>query len=165
MESYEVLRRAIDAVGVKSVAGTLRLSPALVYKWCQHRDPDDPEAGGARNPLDRLADVLRATGDSTVVNWLCHEAGGFYVPNPTEAIPDIDAELLNRTQRLVTEFSRLLAEVTRAIADDGEIEPAEADRIRQAWEALKSSGEAFTLAAERGLYRHRRRTRPADESK
>ncbi|RJP36035.1 MAG: hypothetical protein C4547_08265 [Phycisphaerales bacterium] len=161
MESYEVLRRAIDAVGVKVVAATLRLSPALVYKWCQHRDPDDPDAGGARNPLDRLADVVRATGDCNVVNWLCHEAGGFYVPNPTETVGDLDAELLNRTQRLVMEFSRLLGEVTRAIEDDGQIEPSEADRIRHAWEALKSSAEAFTLAAERGVYKRESRRRGA----
>ncbi len=152
MHSYEVLKRAIDAADVKSVAATLRLSTALVYKWCQARDPDDPGAGGVRNPLDRLADVVHATGDVNVVNWLCHEAGGFFVPNPAETADDRDAELLNRTQRLVMEFSQLLTTVTRAIEDDGVIEPAEADRIRQAWELLKSSAEAFTLACECGRY-------------
>jgi len=152
MHSYEVLKQAIEAVGVKSVAGTLRLSPALVYKWCQQRDPDDPDTGGARNPLDRLADVVGATGDVNVVNWLCHEAGGFFVPNPAEAVVDRDTELLSRTQRLVMEFSELLSEVTRAIEDDGLITPGEADRIRHAWELLKNSGEAFTSACERGLY-------------
>ena len=152
MHSYEVLKQAIEAVGVKSVAATLRLSPALVYKWCQQRDPDDPDTGGARNPLDRLADVVQATGNLDVVNWLCHEASGFYVPNPTEVVEDLDTELLTRTQRLVMEFSEMLSAVTVAIEDDGKIEPSEADRIREAWEQLKSSGEAFTLACERGLY-------------
>ena len=152
MQSYQVLKQAIDRAGVKSVAATLRLSTALVYKWCQVRDPDDPDTGGARNPLDRLADVVRATGDVSVVNWLCHEAGGFFVPDPDTPAEEQDAELLNRTQRLVMEFSRLLTTVTRAIEDDGLIEPSEADGIRQSWEQLKSSAEAFALACERGKY-------------
>ena len=134
------------------MAATLRLSTALVYKWCQARDPDDPDTGGARNPLDRLAEVVRATGDVSVVNWLCNQAGGFFVPDPDTTSEEQEAELLNRTQRLVMEFSQLLTTVTRAIENDGLIEPSEADDIRQSWEQLKSSAEVFTLACERGKY-------------
>ncbi|MHC4066685.1 MAG: phage regulatory CII family protein [Planctomycetota bacterium] len=153
MRSYEVLRRASDGIGVKALAATLRLSPALVYKWCQEADPDDPDASGARNPLDRLRDIVQATGDTDVVNWLCHEAGGFFVSNPRSLKGDLDTELLVDTQRLVEEFSRLLSTVTRSIEDDGRIDPAEADRIRQAWESLKGTAEQFTVACERGLYK------------
>ena len=153
MRSHEVLKQAADRIGVKALAASLRLSTALVYKWCQEYDRDDPDAGGARNPLDRLVDIMRETDDPGVVRWLCHEGGGFFVPNPTTSSPDISTELLVNTQRLVLEFSQLLAAVTRSIEDDGEIEPAEADRIRAAWERLKSTAEAFTIACERGHFR------------
>ena len=115
MRSHEVLKRAADTIGVKALAGTLRLSSALVYKWCQEYDPNDPDASGARNPLDRLADIVEATGDRGVLGWLCHEADGFYVPNPTTTPPNMSTELLINTQRLVQEFSRLLAAVTGSI--------------------------------------------------
>lgn len=152
MKSHEVLKRAADRVGVKALAAVLRVSPALVYKWCQEFDPHDPDAGGARNPLDRLADIVRLTGDREVVNWLCHENGGFLVDNPPAEVPRVNTELLVNTQRLVMEFSQLLGTVTRSIEDDGEIEPAEADRIRHAWEMLKATAEAFAVACERGLF-------------
>ena len=152
MHSYEILRRAADRIGVKALAAELRLSTALVYKWCQEWDPNDPEASGARNPLDRLADVVRVTEDHGVVNWLCHESGGFFVPNPHPRTAQLSTELLMNTQRMVKEFSQLLLTVTHSIEDDGEIEPAEADRIRNSWEAFKSTVEEFTVACERGLY-------------
>jgi hypothetical protein len=134
------------------MAAELRLSPALVYKWCQESNRDDPDASGARNPLDRLAEIVRVTQSRDVVNWLCHENDGFFVPNPVLIEGDLETDLLVQTQRLVKEFSELLLTVTRSIEDDGQIEPAEADRIRLAWESLKSSAEAFTVACERGSY-------------
>jgi hypothetical protein len=152
MRSHEVLRRATDEIGVKALASELRLSSALVYKWCQESDATDPDASGARNPLDRVADIARVTGDARVISWLCHEAGGFYVENPTERPPHVSTELLVNTQRLVKEFSQLLLTVTRSIEDDGQIEPSEADRIRDAWEIFKGTVEAFTVACERGLF-------------
>jgi len=143
----------IEEIGVKAVAARLRLSPALIYKWCQEHDSADPEASGARNPLDRLADIVRETNNRDVVNWLCHEAGGFFVSNPQEPKGCISTELLVHTQQLVGEFSLLLSTVTGSIEDDGEIVAAEADKIRAAWEALKQSAEQFTTACERGAYR------------
>ncbi len=152
MRSHEVLRRAADGIGVKALAATLKLSPALIYKWCQESDPNDPDTSGARNPLDRLADIVQATQDTDVINWLCHEAGGFFVKNPAPPSPDISTELLVNTQRLVQEFSQLLGTVTKSIEDDGEIEPAEADRIRESWETLKGNIESFTVACEQGVF-------------
>lgn len=153
MQSHEVLKRAADKIGVKALANTVRVSPALVYKWCQEYNPDDPDTSGARNPLDRLADILRASDDMSIVHWLCHEAGGFFVPDPpSRDQPGRDAELLHSTQRLVREFSQLLITVTRSIEDDGSIEPDEADRIRDKWELFKSTVEEFTVACERGSF-------------
>ena len=152
MKSHEVLKRAADRVGVKALAAELRLSQALVYKWCQESDSKDPDTSGARNPLDRLADIIRVTGDQRVCNWLCHESGGFFANNPKERTEDPSAELLANTQRMVREFSQLLLTVTASIEDDGEIEPAEADRIRETWEEFKGTVESFTVACERGKF-------------
>ncbi len=152
MQSHEVLKRAADRIGVKALAATLRLSPALIYKWCQESDANDPDASGARNPLDRLADIVRETGDTAVANWICHEADGFFVANPVLSNPDIETELLSNTQQMVRSFSQLLLTVTKSIEDDGQIEPAEADRIRDAWELFKNTVESFTVACERGLF-------------
>ncbi len=155
MRSHEVLRAAAEQVGVKSLASELRLSPALIYKWCEQADSADPDSSGTRNPLDRLRDIVRVTGHIPVVNWLCHEADGFFVHNPETESPNIDADLLQSTQHLVGAFSRLLSEVSRSVADDGAIDPEEADRIRQHWELLKTTAESFVVACERGVYHKR----------
>lgn len=152
MRSFEVLRRATEPTGVKAVAARLRLSPAMVYKWCQESIHDDPDASGARNPLDRLAALYQATGSIELVNWLCHEAGGFFVANPDVTDETVDTELLRNTQRMVTQFSHLLLTVTRSIENDGLIEPREADEIRAEWERLKATAESFTVACERGAF-------------
>lgn len=153
MRSYEVLRDATERVGVKALAAELRLSPALVYKWCEASEVEDPDGSGTRNPLDRIRDIVRVTGEVSVVTWLCHEAGGFFVYNPEANSRDIDADLLQSTQHVVSAFSRLLDEVGRSVADDGAICAAEADRIRANWEKLKTVAETFVVACERGTYR------------
>ncbi len=152
MKSCEILKVAADTIGVKALAGKLNLSPALVYKWCQDSNKEDPDSSGARNPLDRLAEIVQATGDERVVNWLCHEAGGFFVHNPRAHGGDNETELLRRTQALVKEFSGLLSTVTSSIEDDGQIEDREADLIRRKWETLKSTAESFVVAGETGCY-------------
>ncbi len=152
MKSCEILKTAADTIGVKALAAKLNLSPALVYKWCQESNKEDPDSSGARNPLDRLAEIVQATGDERVVNWLCHEAGGFYVHNPRAHDGDNETELLRRTQALVKEFSELLSTVTRSIEDDGQIEDKEADLIRRKWETLKTTAESFVVACETGFY-------------
>ena len=152
MRSSEVLKTAADTIGVKALAAKLNLSPALVYKWCQESGKEDPDSSGARNPLDRLAEIIHATGDEKVVNWLCHEAGGFFVHNPPTRHTDGETELLRQTQSLVKEFSDLLSTVTRSIEDDGQIEDREADLIRRKWETLKLTAESFVVACETGCY-------------
>lgn len=152
MKSWEVLKEAADTIGVKALAAQLKLSPALVYKWCQESRKEDPDSSGARNPLDRLAEIINATGNVAIVKWLCHEAGGFYVRNPAQHDSNNETELLKATQGLVKEFSSLLSTVTRSIEDDGQIEPREADLIRNKWEQLKTTAESFVVACESGSY-------------
>ena len=153
MKSWEVLREAADRIGVKALASRLNLSTALVYKWCQESAKEDPSGSGARNPLDRLKEIVDATGDPRVVNWLCHQAGGFYVKNSAVEPGESEEQLLMTTQRVVTDFGDMLATISRSIEDDGEISTQEADHIRQAWETLKTMAECLTVACEQGMYR------------
>jgi hypothetical protein len=155
VKSWEVLREAADRIGVKALASRLNLSTALIYKWCQEPAKDDPSGSGARNPLDRLKEIVEATDDPRVVNWLCHEAGGFFVKNPAVEPGEGEEHLLTTTQRVVMDFGDLLATISRSIEDDGEISRQEADHIREAWEALKTKAECFTKACEQGMYRRR----------
>jgi hypothetical protein len=152
MQSHEILREAADEVGVKVLANALRVSPALVYKWCQPSAEEDADASGARNPLDRLATIVRLTGHLGVVSWLCHEAGGFFVRNPSAEPATVDIEALQATQLLIGEFGDLLSEVSESLADDNAITSDEADRIRMHWEKLKGAAEAFVVACERGRF-------------
>ena len=155
MRSDEILREAAEVVGVKALAAELRLSPALIYKWCQESDPHDADTSGTRNPLDRLREIVNFTGHKNVVAWLCHEADGFFVHNPEAECRDIDSDLLQSTQQLVLAFSRLLNEVSKSVTNDGAIDPEEADRIRTNWERLKTTAETFVVACERGVYHKR----------
>jgi hypothetical protein len=153
--SDEVLKRAANTIGVKALAAELKLSPALVYKWCQPWDPDDPDSSGARNPLDRVVDIVRSTGDHDVVNWICHQTGGFFSPNPPADTTKPGTDLLIGAQTLVKEFSDMLEEVSRSVANDGAIEAAEAQKIRRHWETLKRVAEHFVACSEDGLFEPR----------
>lgn len=154
MKSYEVIRQAVDEPGVKAVAGALKVSPALVYKWCEPPPAqEDPDQSGARNPLDRVRDIYLLTKDIRLVRWMCNEAGGFFVANPVlDLRKPTEQSVFGETQRMMRDFSELLDAVTESVDDDSCIDPHEADIIRQRWEDLKASAERFVLAAEAGHY-------------
>ncbi len=62
MKSYEVIQKAVEEPGVKAVAAALKVSQALVYKWCEPpADSEDPEQSGAKNPLDRVREMYALT--------------------------------------------------------------------------------------------------------
>jgi hypothetical protein len=155
MKSYDVIRTAVDEPGVKAVAAALRVSPALVYKWCEPpADEADPDQSGAKNPLDRLREIYLLTKDIRIVRWLCNEAGGFFVANP---VPEIrktaDEAVYNETRKMMRDFSELLEAVTASVENDPHIDPEEADAIRDRWEDLKACAERFVISCERGHYR------------
>lgn len=152
MKSWEILKQAVESVGVKAVAARLKVSTALVYKWCQEPSADDPLASGARNPLDRVQTLVELTADARLVNWLCHSAGGFFVANPRSDATLREEQLLGVTQRVVEDFGQLLTNISRSIENDGAITPDEADTIRQSWEELKAQAEGFVVACERGQF-------------
>jgi hypothetical protein len=154
MKSHEVIRQAVDQQGVKAVAAALKLSPALVYKWCEPpAEQDDPDQSGAKNPLDRVRELYAKTRDIHLVRWLCNEAGGFFVPNPLpEPRRSRDESIFSETKQMVREFSELLHAVTVSVEDDSKIDRKEADQIRQVWEELKACVEHFVLGCEKGYF-------------
>ena len=143
MKSHEVIRLALEEPGVKAVAAALKVSPALVYKWCEPpAEKDDPEQSGAKNPLDRVREMYSLTKDIRLIRWICNEAGGFFVATPEPVSgKKLDESIFAETQGMVREFSELLDTVTASFADDSAIDRGEADEIRQKWEDLKACVE------------------------
>src|SRR3954470_9841366 len=83
MKSYEVIRKAVDEPGAKAVAAALKVSPALVYKWCEPpAEEKDPDQSGAKNPLDRVRELYVQTTEKALITGRCNEPGGFFAPNP-----------------------------------------------------------------------------------
>jgi hypothetical protein len=154
MKSYDVIRLAVDEPGVKAVAAALKVSPALVYKWCEPpADDAEPDQSGAKNPLDRVREMYGLTKDIRLIRFLCNEAGGFFVANP---VPDLrkslDETVFSQTRAMVRDFSELLEAVTESVEDDSLIDLNEADIIRQKWEDLKACVEKFTVSCEKGHF-------------
>ena len=157
MKSYEIIRNAVEELGVKAVAAGLKVSAALVYKWCEPpAEHDDPDASGAKNPLDRIRELYLLTKDIRLVRWLCNEAGGFFAANP---VPDLrmspDETIFDETREMVRDFSELLDAVTASLEHDQRVNAEDADRIRQKWEDLKACTERFVLSCEEGLFRRK----------
>ncbi len=154
MKSYDVIRQAVDEPGVKAAAAALKVSPALVYKWCEPpAEADDPEQSGAKNPLDRVREMYLLTKDIRLIRWLCNQAGGFYAANPVpELRKSFDENVFTESRAMVREFSELLETISKSYEDDRMIDLAEADNIRQKWEDLKSCVEGFVVNCENGQY-------------
>ncbi len=155
MKSYEVIRQATDDPGVKAVAAALGVSAALVYKWCEPpENAQDPDASGARNPLDRVREMYEVTKDIRLVRYLCNAADGFFVANPL--LPAIgktlDENIFTVTRTMVREFSELLDTVTESLEKTPGIQLDEAADIRQKWEDLKACVESFVRGCEAGFY-------------
>jgi hypothetical protein len=156
MKSSEVIQRAMEGVGVKKVAAAMNVSSSLVYKWCEGTgDGAADEASGALNPLDRVAALWDSTQAVDLIDWLCQRAGGTFVPNPFRDM-DVNAEYVERTQKIVRDFSELLAAVSQSMINDGRVDREEAEHIRRHWQMLKRHAESFVMACEQGLFDRRR---------
>jgi hypothetical protein len=148
MQSHEILREVFQQCSPKQVAAELGLSLSMIYKWAE---PPDPTAGsGSTNPLDRVDALLRCTNDRRLVQWICERAGGFFILNPKTNKPH-PSYLIPATNEIVQEFADLLAVIASA-AGDNQITPAEARKIRDRWEELKSVTEGFVACCEEGNF-------------
>ena len=154
MKSHEVIRGAVEEPGVKAVAARLKVSAALVYKWCEPPESaSDPDQSGARNPLDRVREMYDITQDVHLIRWVCNAAGGFFVPNPRlDPGHTIDQDIYRQTRHLVRDFSELLEAVSESMDDDNYVDEEEAEVIRQKWEDLKASVEHFVVLCEAGHF-------------
>ena len=154
MKSHEVLKQAIAAGNIKSMASKMGLSTSLVYKWCQEPPADEvPEQSGTKNPLDRVVELYKLTGDAVVISWVCQQAGGYFVENPKREPVPAGAAVLMNTQALIKEFSDLLSEVSKAVEDGSGIDRDEAEKIRREWEQLKRKAECFVVGCENGTFK------------
>jgi hypothetical protein len=153
-ESYEILKEAIDRVGVKKVSSRLGISASLVYKWCQKpEDPDSLElASGAANPLDRLRIIYEETKDLNLIRWFCELEDGFFVKNVPPARKADHRKIVENIQSFIKEFSETLNAISSSYEDDKRISLKEAEVIRKEWEELKGVGESFVCACESGRF-------------
>jgi hypothetical protein len=148
MQSYELLREVFKKSSAKQVAAELGLSLSMIYKWAE--PPELGTGSGAVNPLDRIAALYRVTQDRRFIQWICQQAGGFFILNPKISKPHA-GYLIPATNEIVQEFADLLSVVAAAAADN-QISDKEAEKIRGRWEELKSVTEEFVTCCEQGNF-------------
>lgn len=148
MQSHEVLKEVLKQTSAKQIAADMGLSLSLIYKWTE--SPSGDAGSGASNPLDRIDQLLKSTGDRRVAQWVCERAGGFFIANP-EHQKAHDYPLIPLTNAIVQDFADMLAVIATA-ASDSTITHEEARQIRRRWEDLKSVTEGFVHAAEAGNF-------------
>ena len=147
MDSHEVMREVLKKTSAKQIAADLQLSLSLIYKWAE---PSENDSGsGASNPLDRVGQLIRSTHDTRIAQWVCEQAGGFYIRNPQD-LP-IGQALMPITNDIEKEFADMLATIAVSSADNI-ITREEAKKIRARWEELKSVTEGFVQGAENGNF-------------
>lgn len=145
MQSHELLKEVLKKTSAKQIAGEMGLSLSLIYKWAE--PPDDGAGSGAHNPLDRIEQLLRISGDARIAQWVCELAHGFFITNP-KVKPDA-RQIIPSTNNIVQEFADMLGVIAVAAADST-ITPEEARTIRAKWEDLKSVTEGFVHHCELG---------------
>jgi hypothetical protein len=147
MHAHEVMREVLKKTSAKQISAEMGLSLSLIYKWAE--PPEDDSGSGASSPLDRVGQLIRITQDARVAQWVCEQAGGFYIRNPENLPPH--QPLIPITNDIVQEFADMLATIAQSSADNV-ISKDEAKTIRRRWEELKTVTEGFVRAAESGNF-------------
>ncbi len=147
MQSHELLKEVLKKTSAKQIAADMGLSLSLIYKWAE--PPAEETGSGANNPLDRIEQLLRITGDTRIAQWVCERAGGFFITNPKHKPHDYN--LIPSTNNIVQEFADMLGVIAVAAADN-QISRDEAKAIRRRWEELKSVTEGFVHHCEEGSF-------------
>jgi hypothetical protein len=147
MQSHEVMREILKKTSAKQIAADMALSLSLIYKWAE--PPEDDSGSGASSPLDRVGQLIRITHDPRLAQWVCEQAGGFFIRNPKQLPPD--QPLIPITNDIVQDFADMLATIAISSADSV-ITREEAKNIRRRWENLKTVTEGFVHAAESGNF-------------
>lgn len=146
MKPHQVFQALFRDGHAKRIMADMNLSRSMVYRWSEQWDTHTV------NPLDRVAQLIRCTRDRRLIDWLCREAGGTFVPDVPASAP-APVKLVPAQNEVVKEAAGLLTDIATS-AQDGSIAPAEAEVIRARWQRMKSVMEGFVTQCERGAYRH-----------
>ena len=146
MEQYiEEFQHLYDIKPVKQLVDEVHATERTLYRWGeegeQHRT----------NPAEFVVALTRATGDLALVHRMCHELNGTFVPDPL--VRDaVSPDLSKARGVLMLHLAEFVAAVARAVLT-GSISRSHARAVRQCWNRLKSVGEAFVRACERGVFK------------
>jgi hypothetical protein len=157
MEPHELMKEVLKRTSAKQIAADMGLSLSLIYKWTES---PVKEGGTSGSPLDRIGELVRSTKDPSIPQWVCEQAGGFYIRNPKN-LP-ANRPLIPLTNDIVQEFADMLATIAQSSADNV-ITKEEARKIRSRWEELKSVTEGFVQAAEQGSFKAEAVKPPAEK--
>lgn len=145
--SPELLRLIFKAKGCKRIAADMKVSRSLVEKWARTR-------GDGRSfelsPLDRMLTLLVVTGDVRLVQWLCAQAGGYFVANPPVKSWRT-ANLLPVESRVMAENLQLLAALAKTLGH--RVSRSETRSLRMQWEQCKADMEGLVASCEWGMIR------------
>lgn len=145
MQSHLVLKQAFESSSPKQIAAELGVSLSLVYKWSQEQSEN---GSGSRNPLDRVVELYRLTGNQRILEYICEECDGYFVRNPVSHC-EKGFQVLPATNEIVVQFASLLTRISAA-AIDNSIDNKEAENIRECWDKLKGYAEGFVRCCEEG---------------
>jgi len=78
MNSHEIFKEFFDTNGPKICADDLDVTIGWLYQWSRRKE-------GKRNPLDSILRLTERRKDTRLIIWLCHKAGGVFVPEDRPA--------------------------------------------------------------------------------
>jgi hypothetical protein len=152
-DTHLILKQAVDRAGPKRVSRALDVSLSLVYKWTQPpRTKRNPNASGARNPLDKLLTIFHLSQDLEVIHFLCRVARGYYTSNPHHHGSSESPTFVSATVNALNDFADLMHHAEKSRTDDGQIDEDEAKKLRRMWDRLKGRLEHFIVACEEGRF-------------
>lgn len=83
MQCWEIVKEVVEPtrkrshLKVEAIAKALHTSPVLLYQWCRESKH--------RFPAELVGPLKAATGDPLLIEWLCGECNGMFVPFPDAA--------------------------------------------------------------------------------
>lgn len=118
--------------GVNALAARMGVAASTLYSMANPNDPSHPW------PMQRALQVMSFTADQRVIQALCEQAGGVFVPvSPAAPMADL-------AQRMVS-LSAEFGDVARAVGDavtDGKLTPRERDRAHaQLYELISAAAQ------------------------
>lgn len=143
-----MVKELFEVMSPKELAAELGVSVSLIYKWAE---PTGDSGSGTPNPLERIAALLKVTGDIRIAEWVCRNAGGFYTKSPDTVVAGDSNSVAVLTNQIVQDFAGMLSSIATAAMDDS-IDSKESSDIRNRWEHLKSVTETFVCCCEHGNF-------------